>query len=140
MSRALPDIAAFYDLDLDEDGGVGALRSIGDAPVSVVNFFALHEVARYANGETCTGLEAMMRYGAISGDRLAAAGGHFVTQALPTGVLWGDDREWDLLVVARYPDVDAFWTLLRDPAYQDAFEHRRAAVARQRVTVGAALW
>jgi hypothetical protein len=41
--------------------------------------------------------------------------------------------------VASYPGVDAFWGLLADAAYQAAFVHRRAAIARQRVTVGAAL-
>jgi hypothetical protein len=39
--------------------------------------------------------------------------------------------------VATYPSVDAFWALLADPTYRAAFVHRRAAVARQRVTVGA---
>ena len=81
----------------------------------------------------------MLRYGAVSGDRLAAVGGSFVARALPTGVVWGEDETWDVLVVAIYPSVHAFWSLLDDPAYRAAFAHRRAAVSRQRVTVGTPL-
>jgi len=37
--------------------------------------------------------------------------------------------------VAEYPDIGAVRALLDDPLYRDAYEHRRAAVARQRVVV-----
>ena len=53
--------------------------------------------------------------------------------------MWGEDDPWDLVVVAAYPSSDAVVALLRDDAYQAAFVHRRAAVARQRVTVSATL-
>jgi uncharacterized protein (DUF1330 family) len=130
-----------YGLVVDDGGEVGALAGLGDAPITLVNFFALRPVAAYEDGTTCPGVEAMVRYGAVSGDRLAAVGGRFVAQALPRGVLWGDaaDGRWDLVVVATYPNVDAFWSLLADDEYRSAFVHRRAAVARQRVTVGPSL-
>ncbi len=133
------DLATEYGLTVD--GGIfRALESVGDGPITVVNQFALRDVAEYAEGEPCSGVDAMLRYGAASGVCLEAVGGRFVAQALPTGVLWGDlDDDWDLVVVATYPDVDAFWALLADPTYRAAFVHRRAAVARQRVTVGASL-
>jgi uncharacterized protein (DUF1330 family) len=136
------ELAAHFGLTVD-GGNVRALESVGDGPITVVNQFALRDVAEYAEyaeGEPCSGLDAMLRYGAVSGACLEAVGGRFVAQALPTGVLWGDrDGDWDLLVVATYPSVDAFWALLADPPYRAAFVHRRAAVARQRVTVGASL-
>jgi uncharacterized protein (DUF1330 family) len=132
-------LARDYGLAVDDEGDVPALRAAGDGPIVVVNFFALNETAHYEDGPPCPGLEAMLRYSAVSGDRLAAAGGHFVAQALSAGAVWGTDDDWDLVVVARYPGVDAFWALLADPAYREAYVHRRAAVARQRVTVGAAL-
>ena len=133
-------LAAEYGLIVDGDGNVAALESVGDGPITVVNQFVLREAAEYADGEPCSGVEAMLRYGATSGRCLEAVGGRFVAQALPTGVVWGDaDGAWDLVVVATYPNVDAFWALLADAAYREAFVHRRAAVARQRVTVGATL-
>ena len=132
-------LAGDYGLAVDDGGDVPALRAAGDGPIVVMNFFALHETARYEDGPPCSGVEAMLRYSAVSGDRLAAHGGRFVAQALSAGTVWGADDDWDIVVVARYPGVDAFWALLADPGYQEAFVHRRAAVARQRVTVGAAL-
>ena len=107
--------------------------------MTIVNLFALHQVARYDNGDTCSGVEAMLRYSAGNAERLASLGGGFITTGLPTGVLWGSDEDWDVLAVASYPDVSAFWSLLADPGYRDAFVHRRAAVARQRVTAAVPL-
>ncbi len=75
----------------------------------------------------------------MSSVRLAAVGGEFVVQALPSGTLWGDDEDWDLVVVANYPDASALAALLDDPEYRAAYAHRRAAVARERVTVATTL-
>ena len=135
------ELAADYGLAADGDGVVGALERLGDGPMTVVNQFVLRDEAEYTDRETCSGVEAMLRYSAASRARFESVGGRFVAQALPTGVAWGDtsDGDWDLVVVAAYPNVDAFWALLADPEYRAAFVHRRAAVARQRVTVGATL-
>ena len=128
------DLAADYGLSPE------AIDLAGAAPLTVVNLFELNDTARYASGEECPGVEAMRRYGAASGPCLEAAGGRFLSQALPTGVVWGeDDGPWHLLVVASYPDAGAFWSLLADPDYRRAFAHRRVAVARQRVLVGTSL-
>jgi uncharacterized protein (DUF1330 family) len=136
------ELARRYDLRLDEQDELGALQGLGDGPIAVVNFFTLRPVAVYeedAGEGDCSGVEAMLRYAAVSADRLAAVGGRFVAQALPTGVLWGDDGDWDLVVVAEYPSKDALVNLLADPVYEQAFRHRRAAVASQRVTVASAI-
>ena len=132
-------LALEYGLAVNSGGGLPVLDAIGEGPLTMLNLFALEEEATYPDGTACTGLEAMLRYGATSGERLAAVGGAFITQALPTGVVWGEDADWDLLVVATYPSALAFWQLLADPLYREAFVHRRAAVARQRVTVGVPL-
>ena len=132
-------LARDFGLVVDTTGGVPALEAVGDGPMTILNLFALVEEASYDDGTTCPGIEAMLRYSAVSGERLAAVGGAFVAQALPTGAVWGHDEEWDILVVATYPSVQAFWSLLADPIYGQAFVHRRAAVARQRVTVGMTL-
>ena len=133
-------LASESGLVVGNDGNVAAFDGLGDRPITVVNQFMLLEVAEYPDGESCSGVEAMLRYGASSGARLEAVGGRFVAQALPTGVVWGEaDGRWDLVVVATYPNVDAFWALLDDATYRAAFVHRRAAVARQRVTVGTSM-
>ena len=130
-------LADEYGLVVGSAGDVDALERLGDGPITVVNEFQLRDVADYPDGEACSGVEAMLRYGASSGACLEAVGGRFVAQALPTGALWGDSNgRWDLVVVAAYPNVEAFWALLEDANYREAFVHRRAAVARQRVTVG----
>jgi uncharacterized protein (DUF1330 family) len=139
MDLDTASLARDYGMVVDDSGGVPALDAVGDGPITFLNLFALEDVARYEDGTTCTGPEAMLRYSAVSGDRLAAVGGRFVAQALPTGLAWGEDDTWDVLVVATYPSVRAFWSLLADARYRQAFVHRRAAVARQRVTVGVPL-
>jgi uncharacterized protein (DUF1330 family) len=120
-----------------------ALEAAPPGPVTVVNLFKLREVAAYPFGTAraaTSGLEAMLAYAAVSGDRLAAVGGRFLSQGMMVGSLWGDDEVgWDLVVVAEYPDIGAVRALLDDPLYRDAYEHRRAAVERQRVIISTKL-
>jgi uncharacterized protein (DUF1330 family) len=129
-----PGLADHYGLD------PAVLDGAPPGPITVVNLFKLREIATYppdAAARTATsGLEAMLAYAAVSGDRLAAVGGRFLSQGLMVGSLWGDDGTgWDLVVVAEYPGIDALRALLDDELYRDAYEHRRAAVERQRVLV-----
>jgi uncharacterized protein (DUF1330 family) len=131
------ELARFYGFGRD---GTGALPAVLDpppaGPVVLVNLFALRPEADYGEAtgdEPCSGVEAMLRYAAVSGDRLAAVGGRFLHQGLWQGTLWGEDGPWDLVVVAEYPTGQAILDLLADPAYRAAYRHRRAAVARQRV-------
>ena len=77
-------LALDYGLVVGDDGEVDARRAVGDGPLTVVNLFALHDTARSDDGTTCTGVEAMLRYSATSGERLAGAGGHVFVTALPT--------------------------------------------------------
>lgn len=133
------ELASHYGLALSADGSLPLPAHLDGAAITVVNHFALFDVARYDDpaAEPCSGLDAMLRYAAVSGDRLQAVGGRFVAQALGSWSLWGEDGPWDVLVVAAYPNPAALLALLDDPEYRRAFVHRRAAVARQRVTVSA---
>jgi uncharacterized protein (DUF1330 family) len=119
------------------------LEAAPPGPVTVVNLFKLREVAAYPPGlarAAASGLEAMLAYAAVSGERLAAVGGRFLSQGLMVGSLWGDDEVgWDLVVVAEYPQIGAVRALLDDPQYRAAYEHRRAAVERQRVVISTQL-
>ena len=120
-----------------------ALEAAPPGPLTVVNLFKLREVAAYPSGTAPTatsGLEAMLAYAAVSGERLAAVGGRFLSQGMMVGSLWGNDEVgWDLVVVAEYPDIGAVRALLDDPLYRDAYEHRRAAVEHQRVVISTKL-
>ena len=130
-------LAARYGLD------PRALHDAPPGPVTVVNLFKVRDVATYPADDPkdgVSGLEAMLAYAAVSADRLRAVGGRFLSQGLVVGSLWGGDGvDWDLVVVAEYPGVDAIRSLLDDPVYLEAYEHRRAAVAQQRVIISAQL-
>lgn len=133
------DLIEHYGLVVGPENDVAALDAVGSGSLTLVSLFALRAEAQYDDGTTSTGVEAMLRYSAASGGCLAAVGGRFVAQALPTGTIWGEDESWDVLVVAEYPSTAAFWALLADPAYRSAYVHRTAAVARQRVTAAVPL-
>lgn len=130
------DLAAAYGIDPD------VLGALPEGRFTLVNFFRLRDRATDEAGvdEGRSGLEAMMRYASVSGPCLEAAGGRFLTQGIPAGILWGEDSTtWDVVVVAQYPTGDAFRSLLDDPRYRDAFADRRAAVEEQRVVLSVSI-
>lgn len=133
MTRLDPALAARYDLD------PAVLDAVPEGPVLVVNLFRLREIAADAPGAPQrSGLEAMLAYSAVSGERLNVVGGSFLAQGLGGASLWSDER-WDVVVVATYPRVEAFLELLADPDYEQAYADRRAAVEEQRVVVASAM-
>lgn len=130
------ELAATYGLDPD------VLDALPGGQFTLVNFFRLRDRAISERGldDGQSGLEAMMHYASVSGPCLEAAGGKFLTQGIPAGILWGDDsQQWDIVVVAEYPTGDAFRALLNDPKYREAFADRHAAVEEQRVVVSVSL-
>ena len=132
-SAELDELIAFYHLAPgDGDALRGALLAEQGHEIVLVNLLQLRERAEYEDGTSCSGAEAMLRYSAVSGERLAAVGGDFLYQGLSTGQLWGSGQAaWNIVVVGRYPNGDAVLELLRDPRYRDAYRHRKAAVADQ---------
>lgn len=132
-SRLDPALARRYGLAAD------ILDGVADGPVTVVNLFRLREVAADGPGaEPRSGLDAILAYSAVSGERLEAVGGRFLVQGLAGVSLWSEDR-WDVVVVAAYPSVSAFASLLSDPAYEAAYAHRTAAVEEQHVVVASTM-
>lgn len=130
------DLAVTYGIDPD------VLDSLPAGQFTLVNFFRLRDRAIGDEGlnDGRSGLEAMMHYASVSGPCLEAAGGRFLTQGIPAGILWGEDSQhWDIVVLAEYPNGDAFRALLNDPKYREAFADRRAAVEEQRVVVSVSL-
>lgn len=123
-----------------EDAAALEQAAAVEGPVVLVNLFALREQAEYEDGgdEPCSGVEAMLRYSAVSGGRLAAVGGRFLHQGFGGRALWGEDEHWDLVVVGHYPSGAAVLDLFKDPEYLDAYRHRRAAVRDQRIIISPA--
>lgn len=104
------------------------------SPITLINFFKLRSIARYAD-DASSGMEAMMRYAAVSGPTLAKVGGRFLLTGAFEGTFMGEDEEWDLVVIAAYPNRAALLALSDDDAYRAAWTHRVAAVERQRVVI-----
>ncbi len=110
----------------------------GEQPVTLINFLKLRSVADYGDASAApeppgSGGEAMVRYAAVSVPSLENVGGRFVLTAPFETTLMGEDEDWDMVVIGSYPSGDALLALFEDEAYCEAYGHRRAAVARQRV-------
>jgi len=106
------------------------------SPITLINFFKLRPVAHCADGAT-SGMEAMMRYAAVSGPTLAKVGGRFLLTGAFEATFIGEDEDWDLVAIAAYPDRAALLALLDDDGYRAAWADRVAAVERQRVAIAA---
>ncbi len=108
-------------------------------PLALVNAFVFRERADYPDGRAASGAEAFAAYAAVSAPALARVGGRFLASGPPVAGLFGVPAGDDLIVVGWYPDRAALLALLRDAEYREAFAHRRAALAVDRVVAVNAL-
>ncbi len=108
-----------------------------DSSFSLVNFFKFNDKADYGSGDEpeASGDEAFQRYADVSVPSMKGAGGEFLAVAPFAGSLLGNDQDWDLIAIGKYPNLKAFMSLYLNAAYIQAFRHRTAAVARQNVVV-----
>ena len=105
-----------------------------DHPIMMLNFLRFRDKAAYDDGRDVTGAEAYAAYGEESGPIFARVGGEIVWRGKPELMLIGpQDKQWDLVFVARYPTAGAFLEMVTDPDYQKAVRHRRAAVLDSRL-------
>lgn len=141
--RIVADLTGFY----GDGGGVptaGQWRELlagpAGGPICVVNLVRLREQASAIEGvPPRSGMEAFMAYGAGSIPRIHALGGNMVFFGRGTSAFIGDtDGGWDAVVVVTWPDRAAFLSLFMDQQYREAFQHRRAGVARYKAVVTAA--
>ena len=81
--------------------------AVGAGPVVMLNLLKF---------KSAGGREAFAEYGALSGPLVARQGGEvfYLSDVGPN--LAGDD--WDVVVMVRFPDFDAFAGLIADPEYQ----------------------
>ena len=138
----LRDLVGHYESEAD-DVTEARWRRLLDAeavgPLALVNAFVFRERAAYPDGRAVSGPEAFATYAAVSAPALARVGGRFLASGPPVADLFGVPAGDDLIVVGWYPDRAALLALLRDPEYREAFGHRRAALAVDRVVAVNAL-
>ncbi|WP_018689966.1 DUF1330 domain-containing protein [Ahrensia kielensis] len=106
-------------------------------PFALINFFKFNETAKYSDDKepSVSGDVAFQRYADVSIPSMQNAGGEFLLVAPFAGSFLGDDQDWDLVAIGKYPNQQAFLNLYGNKDYMQAFVHRSAAVARQSVLV-----
>ena len=104
-------------------------------PIHMLNLVKLRAKAVYPDGRDSTGAEAYRAYARESGPVFRALCGRQVWIGKPELMLIGpqDSEQWDIAFIAEYPSVQAFVSMLRDPAYREAVKHRQAAVEDSRL-------
>ncbi len=90
-------------------------RSGDDGPVVMLNLLAMKPDG---------GMEKYMEYGAAVAPILAGIGGEMVFSGTGRSALIGDSRDWDLVLLVRYPSRAAFLEMIGSPEYQ-AIAHLR---------------
>jgi uncharacterized protein (DUF1330 family) len=105
-----------------------------DVPVMMLNLLRFRDKAAYEDGRDATGAEAYAAYGRESAPIFKRVGGEIIWRGKPEVMLIGpQDKQWDMIFVARYPTAGAFLEMVTDPDYQAAVRHRQAAVLDSRL-------
>lgn len=138
-------IVAAYGRDLmqampREDAWHALARCASDQPVTLVNFFKIRDQAVYPPGHEAatravTGQQAFDCYAEVSMPNLQQVGGRFLLVAPFGGGFIGAAEDWDLVAVGTYPGPEAILALFELDAYRNAYVHRVAACADQRVSL-----
>jgi uncharacterized protein (DUF1330 family) len=103
-------------------------------PIHMLNLVRLREMAEYDDGTQATGAKAYATYGRLSAQVLERVGGRLIWRGQMEQMLIGPaDVAWDLCFIVQYPEAAAFMNMLKDPEYQAAVPHRRAAVLDSRL-------
>lgn len=142
---AIPDLIKAYDHFAKGAGPTKSQWQVlndlpEDQPITLVNFFRFHARAKYPSSAPkdlrgITGQEAFGHYAAVSVPTLEKVGGRFIFMGTAARAFMGPDEQWDMVVVASYPNAGALSALHSDPAYIEAYSHRVAACEKQRVSI-----
>lgn len=137
---SVDELVAFYG-----EGGIVPTReqwrrivdSTHEGSICMINFIKVRDRAAYADGSDpdLSGIEAMLRYLAVSQKKVADVGGEFVVQGMNGGAVIGNDESWDMIGIVRYPHRRAFLQLFADPEYREGHRHRVAATAAHRMVM-----
>lgn len=105
-----------------------------DRPLHMLNLIKFHDVVTYPDGTIMSGRDAYRNYGRESAPIFASLGGRIVWRGEQLAMLIGpSDEQWDLCFIAEYPNVGAFVSIIKDPDYRKAMEHRQIAVRTSRL-------
>ena len=137
--RTAPTVQTMFIEPTDESGRHLVERGMS-GPLVMLNLLRFKEVADYsaypelAPQEPISGSEAYDRYAKLTTPFLVSAGGslEFVGQG-GFNLIGPPDERWDLVLLVRYPDLDAFMSMTGSQGYLDGFGHRTAALEDSRL-------
>jgi uncharacterized protein (DUF1330 family) len=95
-------------------------RSGDDGPVVMLNLLAMKPDG---------GMAKYMEYGAAVAPILEGVGGKPIFTGTGTSALIGSSRDWDLVILVRYPSRAAFLEMIGSPEYQAIAHLRTEALA-----------
>ena len=108
-----------------------------DKPLLMLNLLRFQAQASYPSGSShtpCSGREAYARYSQTALRKVRGVGGEVqVMAAAQAALIAPEGEQWDELLLVRYPSKAAFLSMLADPEYRAATEHRTAALADSRL-------
>ncbi|WP_167146130.1 DUF1330 domain-containing protein [Pseudomonas sp. OTU750018] len=108
-----------------------------DTPLLMLNLLRFQSQASYSSGSShtpCSGREAYARYSQTALRKVRGVGGEVqVMAAAQAALIAPEGEQWDELLLVRYPSKAAFLSMLADPEYRAATEHRTAALADSRL-------
>ena len=123
-----------------QDNGAALVRRDIPGPVEMLNLLRFRAVADYSRSpelapdEPVSGAEAYAEYSRCTIPHLEAAGGEVVWMGSGGPPMIGPlDEPWDLAMLVRYPDVQAFLGMAGNDAYLATVGHRTAALEDSRL-------
>lgn len=100
-------------------------------PVVIMNLLKFKADA----GDGRTGRQAYADYGALAAEILPVYGAEVVWTGRQQEIVNGGAQDdWDVVLLVRYPSVDALARMSASAEYRAIYHHRTAALARETVT------
>ncbi|WP_339489221.1 DUF1330 domain-containing protein [Pseudomonas sp. EL_65y_Pfl2_R95] len=114
-----------------------AERMPDNMPILMLNLLRFNPQADYPKGSEhapCTGQQAYKIYSKTALQKVQGVGGSVELLAnAHVALIAPSDEHWDQLLLVRYPSKQAFLSMISDPQYQAATQHRTAALADSRL-------
>lgn len=106
-------------------------------PLAMLNLLRYRDQACYpddAPEAACSGREAYGRYAKQALTHVQAVGGEVIFHAQAWLSLIGpEDESWDDVFIVKYPNAQAFLSMVQQAEYQAILHHRQAALADSRL-------
>jgi len=110
---------------------LGNLAAHHTGPIVIMNLLKFKADA----GDGRTGRQAYSDYGVLAAEILPVYGAEVVWTGRQMEIIAGGEQdEWDVVLLVRYPSIDALARMSASPEYRAIYHHRTAALARETVT------